>query len=81
MELREGGCEDSLWSLLGCFNNEVQDCPLKLDVKTAEPIERFVLISVNSGFSELPFESSKEYGPNQMMPLWQKIRLSIYAGP
>lgn len=50
MELREEDSEEqSLWSLLNHFNNEVQDCPLKLDVKTAEPIEEFVLISVNSG--------------------------------
>lgn len=78
-ELRDEGSEDIVCGrLLGLFNNEMQDCSLKLDVKSSD-----VNGEICIDFSELwisPFKSSKEYGPNQMTQLWWKIGLSVYAG-
>lgn len=65
--------------LLGLFSNEMQDCPRKRDVNSAA-----VNAEICINYSELwisPFKSRKEYGPNQMMRLWQKIGLDICAGP
>lgn len=66
MELRDGGSKDIVCGrLLELFNNEMQNCPLKLDVKPGE-IRGKICID----FSELWisfFKSSKEYGPNQMI--------------
>ena len=66
VELRDEGSEDIVCGrLLGLFNDEMQDCPLKLDVKSAEVNGEMYI-----DFSEVwisPFKSSKEYGPNQMM--------------
>lgn len=80
MEIRDEGSKDLVYGrLLGLFNNEMQDCPIKLNVKSAE-----VNGEICADFSELwisPFKSSKEYGPNQMIQLWEKIGLRIYAWP
>lgn len=64
--------------LLGLFNNETQDRPVKLDVKSAGAHAEICI-----DFSDLcisPFKSSEEYGADQMIRLWQKIGLGICAG-
>lgn len=80
VELRDEGSEDTVCGrLLGLFNSKMQDCRLKLDVKSANVSGEMCI-----DFSELwisPFKSSKEYGSNQIIWLWQKTGFSICAGP